>query len=128
MHSLPTISFPLRLVYLANIFTKGTYKVHLFFSGSYKTYLDISPLPKLLPLYCKQINRVKNEVIGHSSNLIGCNYVSDYKAAFTPMQLVFLELGTHFHLNFRFLDETNNDFVPKTLQLQLLNKDYEYIP
>ena len=128
MHSLPTISFPLRFVYLTNIFKKGTCKAHLFFSGSYKTHLDASPLPKLLPLYCKQMNRVKNEVDGHSSNLLDCTQVSDYKAAFTLMQLVFLELDTHFHLNFNFFDENNNDFIPKTLHLQLLNKDHEYIP
>ena len=40
------------------------------------------------------------------------------------MHLVFLELDTHrLHLDFKILDENNNEVIPKTFCLQLLNKD-----
>ena len=49
--------------------------------------------------------------------------VSDYKASFTPMHLVFLELDTHHcHLDFKILDENNNVIIPRTFYLQILNK------
>lgn len=38
--------------------------------GSYKTSLNISSPPKSLSLYCKQINKVKNEVDGQASTLL----------------------------------------------------------
>ena len=67
---------------------------------SYKTCLDTlpaSPPPqkKSLSIYCEQINIVKNEIDGQPSSLLTCTQVSDYKAAFTLMHLVFLELNTH---------------------------------
>ena len=38
---------------------------------------------------------------------------SNYKVAFTPMHLMFLELGTyHWHLDFKLLDESNNVITP----------------
>ena len=63
--------------------------------GSYKTYLDTSPPPKLLPLHCKQINKVKNELDGQPSSLLAFMHISDYKSTFSPMHLVFVELDTH---------------------------------
>ena len=55
-------------------------------------------------------------------------YVSNYKATFSPIHLVFLELDTHRnHLDFKTLDENNNEVIPRILYLQLLNKDHEYI-
>ena len=92
--------------------------------GSYKTSLDTSPPPKSLSLHCKQINKVKNELDGQPSSLLVCMHVSNYKATFSPMHLVFLELDTHRpHLDFKILDENNNVVIPKTFYLQLLNKE-----
>ena len=76
--------------------------------GSYKTALDTSPPPKSLSLHCKQINKVKNELDGQPSSLLACIHVSNCKATFSPMHLVFLELGMHRpHLDFKILDENN---------------------
>ena len=53
---------------------------------------------------------------------------SDYVAAFTLMNLVFLALDTyHCHLDLKLFDENNNAIIPRTLNLQLLKKDYEYV-
>ena len=91
--------------------------------GSYKTLLDTLPPPKSLSLHCKQINKVKNELDGQPSSLLACMHVSNYKATFSPMHLVFLELDTHRpHLDFKILDENNNEVIPRTFYLQLLNK------
>ena len=50
-------------------------------------------------------------------------HVSNYKATFSQINLVFLELDTHQpHLDFEILDENNNEVIPKTFYLQLLNK------
>ena len=96
--------------------------------GSYKTLLDTSPPPKLLSLHCQQINKVKNELNGQPSSLLACMHISNYKATFSPMHLVFLELDTHRpHLDFKILDENNNEVIPRTFYLQLLNKDHEHI-
>ena len=81
--------------------------------GSYKTSLDTLPPLKSLLLHCKQINRVKNELDGQSSSLLVYMHVSNYKATFSPMYLVLLELETHRpHLDFKILDETNNEVIP----------------
>ena len=91
--------------------------------GSYKTSLDTSPPPKLLSLHCKQINKVKNQLDGQPSSLLARMHVSNYKATFSPIHLVFLELDTHRpHLDFKILDENNNKVLPATFYLQLLNK------
>ena len=93
--------------------------------GSYKTSLDTSPPPKSLSMHCKQVNKVKNELDEQPSNLLVYMHVSNYNATFSPMHLVFLELeGTHRpHLNFKILDENNNEVIPRTFYLQLLNKE-----
>ena len=81
-----------------------------------------------MSLHCKQINKVKNELDGKASSLLACMRVSNYKATFSPILLVFLELDMHRpHLDFKLLDENNNEFIPRTFYLQLLNKDHEYI-
>ena len=50
--------------------------------------------------------------------------VSDYKATFSPMHLMFLELETdRAHLDFKILDENNSEVIPKAFYLQLLNKE-----
>ena len=90
--------------------------------GSYKTSLDTSP-PTKLSLHCKQISKVKNELDGQPSSLLACMQVSDYEATFCQMHLIFLELDTHrHHLDFKILDENNNEVIPRTFYLQLLNK------
>ena len=90
--------------------------------ASYKTSLDISTPPKSLSLHCKQINKVKNELDGQPSSLLAFMHVSNYKATFSPMHLVFLELDTHrSHLDFKILDGNNNEVIPRTFYLQLLN-------
>ena len=92
--------------------------------GSYKTSLDTSSPPKSLSLHCKQINKVKNELDGQPSSLLASMHVSNYKATFSPVDLVFLELDTHRpHLDFKILDENNNEVIPRTFYLYLLNKE-----
>ena len=92
--------------------------------GSCKTSLDTSTPPKLLSLHWKQINKVKNELDEHPSNLLTCMHISNYKATFSPMHLLFLKLDTHrSHLDFKILDENNYAVIPRTFYLQLLNKE-----
>ena len=51
-------------------------------------------------------------------------HVSNYKATFSPIRLVFLELeDINQHLDFKILDENNNEVIPRTFYLQLLNKE-----
>ena len=91
--------------------------------GSYKTSLDTSPPPKALSLHCKEINKVKNMLDSQPSSLLASIHVSSYKANFFLMHLVFLELGAHMsHLDFKKLNENNNEVIPRTFYLQLLNK------
>ena len=86
------------------------------------TSLDISPIPKLLLLYRKQ-SRVKNAVDEQPLSLAVWLKVSGYKAAFTPVHLIFLELKKHhYHLDYKVLDENNNEIFQKTFCLQLLNE------
>ena len=83
--------------------------------GSYKTSLDL--LPRSLSLHCKQINKVKNELDGQPSSLLAPMHVSNYKVTFSPVHLVFLELGTDRpHLDFKILGENNNEVIPKTFK------------
>ena len=90
--------------------------------GSYKASLDTSP-PKLFSLHCRQINKVKNELDGQPSSLLTSMHVSKYNASFSPAHLVFLELeDTHQHLDFKILYANNNEVIPITFYLQLLNK------
>ena len=50
-------------------------------------------------------------------------HVYNYEATFSPIHLVFLELDTHRpHLDFKILDENNNEVIARTLYLLLLNK------
>ena len=91
--------------------------------GSYKTSLDTSPPPKILSLHCKQIRKVKNELDGQPSSLLTSMHVSNHKATFSPIHLVYLELDTDRpHLDFKILDENNNEVISRTFYLQLLNK------
>ena len=80
-----------------------------------------------MSLYCKQINKVKNEWDGQPSSLLARMHISNYKATFSPVNLVFLELDTDQpHLDFKILDENNNEVIPRTFYLQLLNKEWAY--
>ena len=50
-------------------------------------------------------------------------HVSNYKATFSPVDLVFLETDTdRSHLDFKILAENDNEVIPKKFYLQLLNK------
>ena len=92
--------------------------------GSYKTSLDTSPPPRSLSLHCKQINKVKNELDGQPSSLLASMHVSNYKATFSSIHLVFLELDIHQpDLDIKTLDENNNEVIPRTFYLQLLSKE-----
>ena len=92
--------------------------------GSYKTSLDTSPPPISFSLHCKQINKVKNELDGQPSSLLASMHVSNYKATFSPIHLVFLELDIDQpHLDFKILDENNNEVTLRTFYLQLLKKE-----
>ena len=78
-------------------------------------------------MHCKQIKKVKNELNGQSSSLLASMYVSNYRATLSPIHLVFLGLDTDQpHLAFKILDENNNEVIPKTFYLQLLNKQWVY--
>ena len=91
--------------------------------GSYKTSLDASPPTN----HCKQINKVKNELDGQPSKLLASMNVSNYKATFSPIHLVFLELDIYqSHLDFKILDKNNNEVIQRTFYLQLLNEN-DYI-
>ena len=93
-------------------------------TGSYKTSLDTLLPPKLLSLHCNQINKIKNELDDQPSSLLARMHVSNYKATFSPMHLVFLVLDTHRpHLDFKILDENNNEVILRTFYLQLLHKE-----
>ena len=86
--------------------------------GSYKTSLDTSPPPISFSLHCKQINKVKNELDGQPSSLLVSMHVSNYKATFSPIHLVFLELDIDQpHLDFKILDENINEVIPRTFCL-----------
>ena len=92
--------------------------------GSYKTSLDTSRLPKSLSLHCKRVSKVKNELDGQPLSSLAGKHVSNDKATFSSMHLVFLELDTHrHHQDFKILDENNNEVLPRTFYLQLLNKE-----
>ena len=63
-------------------------------------------------MHCKQINKVKNELDRQQSSLLA------------HMHLVFLGLVIHQpHLDFKILDEKNNEVIPRTFYLQRLNKE-----
>ena len=92
--------------------------------GSHKTFLDTSTPPKLLSLHCKEINKVKNDLDGQPSTLLACIHASSYRENFSPMHLVFLELDTdRTQVDFKMLDENNNKIIPRTLYLELSNKE-----
>ena len=111
------------LVYLTTIFKR---QVNYTFWLTQNILLYITS-PKS-SLHCKDIDRVKNEVDRQPSNLLANIKVSDYKADFTLMHLVFLGLDIlHCHLDFVLLDENRNIIVPRTFYLQLLNKGNNYI-
>ena len=95
-----------------NYIEKTTLIRSTFPPGSCKTSIDTSLPPKSLSLRSKQINKVKKELNGQPSSLLACMHVSNYKATFSPMHLVFLELDTHRpHLDFKILDENNNEVI-----------------
>ena len=80
-----------------------------------------------LSLHCRQISEVKNELHGQPSSLLARMHVSNYKVTFFPIHLVFLELDIDQpYLDFKILDENNNEIIPRTFYLQLLNKEWVY--
>ena len=52
-------------------------------------------------------------------------HVSNYNATFSAVHLVFLELENihQSHQDVKVLDENNNEVIPMTFYLQLLNKE-----
>ena len=92
--------------------------------GSYETSLDISRPPESSLLHCKQISKTKNELDGQASSFLTSMRISNYKATFSPLNLLFLELEINWpHLDFKILDENSNEVIPRTFYLQLLNKE-----
>ena len=90
--------------------------------GSYKTSLETSPPPRPFSLHYKLINKVKNKLNGQPSSLLARMDISNYKATFSLLHLVFLELDIDQpHLDFKILDEKNNEVIQRTFYLQLLN-------
>ena len=65
----------------------------------------------------------QNELDGQPSSVLAHMHASNYKATFSPIHLVFLELDIgQPHLDFKILDENKNEVIPRTFYLQLLNK------
>ena len=94
------------------------------YPGSYKTSLDTSAPPTSLSLHYKQINKLKTSWMVNHQVLLVSIHVSNYKATFSPVRLLLLKLNIHQpHINFKILDENNNEVIPRTLYLQLLNKE-----
>ena len=92
--------------------------------GSYKASLDASPLPNILSLHYKQINKAINKLDGQPSRLLTSMHVSHYNATFSPIHLVFLYLDTDRpHLDFKIFDEKNNEVILRGFNFQLLNKE-----
>ena len=80
--------------------------------GSHKTSLETSPPPRSFSLHYKLINKVKNKLNGQPSSLLARMDVSNYKATFSLIHLVFLELDIDQpHLDFKILDEKNNEII-----------------
>ena len=91
--------------------------------GTFKTSLDTLPPSISLSLHCKHISKVKKELDGHPSSLLASMHASNYNATFSQIHLVFFELDIHqSHLDFKIIDENNNEVIPTTFYLQLLNK------
>ena len=108
---------------LDNYLEKTTLIRSILPPGPYETSLDTSPPPNILLLHCKQINKVKNELQGQSSSLLASMHVFNYNATFSTIHLVFLELDIYQpRLDSKILDEKNNEVIPRTFYLQLLNK------
>ena len=106
-----------------NYLEKTTLIRSRLFPGSCKTSLDTSTPPISLSLHCKEINKVKNELDCQPASLLARMHVPNYKSTFSPIHLVFLELDIDQpHLDFKILDENNNEVIPRTFYLQLLNK------
>ena len=83
--------------------------------GSYKTSLDKSPPPRSLSLHCKQISKAKNELDGQPLSLLASMNVSNYRATFSPIHIVFLEIDIDQpHLDFKIIAEKNNEVIPRT--------------
>ena len=54
-------------------------------------------------------------------------HVSNYKATFSPVHLVYLEIDIHQpHLDFKTIYGKNNEVILRTFYLQLLNKEWLY--
>ena len=63
------------------------------------------------------------ELDGQPSSLLASMHVLNYNSSFPQAHLVFLELeDIHQHLDFKIIDENNNEFIPITFYLQILNK------
>ena len=71
-----------------------------------------------------QQRQVKKELDGQPSSLLARMLVSNYKETFSPIHLVFLELDIDQpHLDLKILYKNNNEVIPRTFYLQLLNKE-----
>ena len=71
-----------------------------------------------------QQRQVKKELDGQPSSSLARMLVSNYKETFSPIHLVFLELDIDQpHLDLKILYKNNNEVIPRTFYLQLLNKE-----
>ena len=62
-----------------------------------------------MSIYCKQINRARNDIDEQLSILLARLKVFHYMATFTPVHLVFLELNKHlYEVDFKAFDEIND--------------------
>ena len=104
------------------------------FGGAYQTTL--TPTRKNVYFYCNQIDEIANEINGQPSKLLYSWDVSETegeltyspKHAVNSNRLIFLQLRKTCHgLEFALLDNQNNEIIPKSVYLQLYNKNDECI-
>ena len=94
-------SFFIALGILGKFLREINIEKSLVLSGTNETSFDTLLRQKSLSLYCKQINRVKNEVDVQPICLLAHMRFSAGKATFSPRHLFSLQLDTHFW-HFRF--------------------------
>ena len=98
-----------------------------FRPGSHKTSLDITSSKIIVTALKTNQQKKTSWMVNHHVRWPACTFLI-IRQLFSPMHLVFLELDTHrSHLDFKILDENNNDVMQRTFNDQLLNKEWAYM-
>ena len=106
-------SFFIALGILGKFLREINIEKSLVLSGTNETSFDTLLRQKSLSLYCKQINRVKNEVDVQPICLLAHMRFSAGKATISPRHLLSLQLDTHFGTSdFKLLREKRDLIIP----------------